>query len=326
MSAASATACAPGKVNLYFAVGDVQPNGYHPVASLYAAVSLYEEVTVAVSDEPGFSVSVEIPEESVLAQMERAGDFDRSSIPLDARNLAVKAVQAVLDAQGIELGEKGLSIHIVKNVPVAGGMAGGSADAAAALKATNRCVVEAGWASKALTDDELRDLGAELGADVPFCLMGGLAIGYGTGTELTPLDVPADTQPLHLTMILSTQGLSTPAVFAELDAGRAEGRYPAPGELEVPQALIEALIDSSPSKDLAAITRHIRNDLQAPAITLQPALADVLNQQQGADAHAFVSGSGPTVAVLRAEGRYNSQTPQSKKYIAELKILDRNLV
>lgn len=292
----SISASAPGKVNLYFAVGDVQENGYHPVASLYAAVSLEETVTVTASENPGISLSLEIPANSLLARMEEAGDFDRTSVPLDERNLAYRAASAVLEAQGVTAD---IHLHIVKNVPVAGGMAGGSADAAAALKAVNLYLLEAGYVDSALSTGQLMRLGARLGADVPFCVLGGLAVGYGVGEELTPLELPAEAEPLNLVMVLNDRGLSTPAVFAELDAGRASGIYPAAGELEVPASLLEALASvSAPTARLYEIARELRNDLQAPALTLAPELEKVLGLQDESIVAGFVSGSGPTIALL----------------------------
>lgn len=299
MSKLEVIATAPGKVNLYFAVGDVQSDGYHSVASLYAAVSLKEEVTASVHDEPGISLSMEIPEDSVLAQMEANGDFDRTSVPLDNRNLVYKAAQAVLESQGLSTADHGIHLHIIKNVPVAGGMAGGSADAAAALKAVNQLVVDAGWANTLLSTDELMRLGAVLGADVPFCLMGGIAIGYGNGTELTPVEIPEGVEPVNLVMVLNTQGLSTPAVFAELDRGRAICKYPAPGELKVPDGLIEATRSFlSSAARLHEMAHYLRNDLSKPAIALAPELEQVLKPQDELIVTGFVSGSGPTIALL----------------------------
>lgn len=287
---------APGKVNLYFAVGDVQDDGYHPVASLYSAVSLQETVTVSASDTQGISLSLEIPEQSLLAQMEANGDFERSSVPLDERNLAYRAAAAVLEAQGVS---PDIHLHIVKEVPVAGGMAGGSADAAAALKAVNSYLVQAGLVENALSQKQLMQLGAKLGADVPFCVLGGLAVGYGVGEELTPIELPEDAEPLNLVMVLNDRGLSTPSVFKKLDAGRARDDYPASGALEVPQALLDALRSTSaPTARLHEIARHFRNDLQAPALTLAPELQSLIKLRDDTIVTAFVSGSGPTVGLL----------------------------
>ena len=303
----SVSATAPGKINLYFAVGDVQANGYHPVASLYSAVSLQERVTVTATEASGISLSLEIVPGSALAAMEQAGEFDRAGVPLNHNNLAYRAAEAVLEAHSISSPAAGLHLHIEKEVPVAGGMAGGSADAAAALKAVNEFVVKAGWADTELTRAQLMTLGASLGADVPFCVLGGLAVGYGVGEELTPITVPEETRQLPLVMVLNDRGLSTPSVFAELDRARAAGDLPAGGELTVPAELVAELTRGG-ELDARRIAELMRNDLQAPALALAPELRQTLTAGNTEDvAAAFVSGSGPTVAWLVA----NDETARS---------------
>ena len=290
------TESAPGKVNLYFAVGDVQDDGYHPVASLYSAVSLQETVTVSASEKPGISLSLEIPENSLLASMESHGDFDRTTVPLDERNLAYRAAAAVIEAQDVAAD---LHLHIIKEVPVAGGMAGGSADAAAALKAVNSYLVQSGLVENALSQKQLMQLGAKLGADVPFCVLGGLAVGYGVGEDLTSVELLQEAEPLNLVMVLNDRGLSTPSVFKELDAGRARGDYPASGALEVPEALLDALRSTSaPTARLYEIARNFRNDLQEPALALAPELRTLIDLRDESIITAFVSGSGPTIGLI----------------------------
>lgn len=325
MSGVEVTATAPGKVNLYFAVGDVQSDGYHPVASLYAAVSLREVVVARVSEQPGIALSMDVPEDSVLAQMEANGDFDRDSVPLDERNLAYKAAVAVLEAQGLSSETRGMHLQITKNVPVAGGMAGGSADAAATLKAVNQLIHDAGWVDAALDTDELMRLASGLGADVPFCLLGGFAVGYGTGTELTPVEAPYGGRALHVVMVLNTRGLSTPEVFAELDRGRAEGRYRAAGKLEVPETLIEALLNTTDlTTRLTALAAALRNDLGGPALALAPELVETVNLQDDSIVAGFVSGSGPTVALLMRseEGaqRLVAELAKQRRYAIAVKL------
>lgn len=300
------TATAPGKINLFFAVGDVQPSGYHPVASLYAATSLVEKVTVREADEPGISLSISLNPDSPLVELEATGEFDVATIPLDERNLAWKAAAAVLERLELSPNERGVAIHISKAVPVAGGMGGGSADAAAALKAVNEFVVTAGWSECKLEFSELVEIASHLGADVPFALHGGVAVGEGKGDMLTPLELPEGTAPLHVVMVLAPFGLSTPEVFAELDRGRATGKYESHEVLAVPPGLLVALQGELAEVNRAAeVAQWIANDLQDPACALAPELREWLRgsglpggtHPDGVLA-GFVSGSGPTLGFL----------------------------
>lgn len=298
----TAQAKAPGKVNLYFAVGEPEANGYHPVASLYAATNLLETVTLTAGSRPGIRQKMTVVKGSPVAQQVAAGTFDPAEVPLDDSNLAYRGAAAVMAAQGLKPEDLALELQIQKAVPVAGGMGGGSADAAAAMKATNRYLYASGLASRELTLTELMTLGAPLGADVPFALLGGIAVGEGIGDRLTSLSLPEDFQPIPLTLIPGEEGLSTPAVFKELDAGRSEGRYPAPNSLEVPERLVKLLTGDpiSNQERLAEVAALIRNDLADPAVTLQPGLAGTLAGFEE-DPHmvgSFVSGSGPTVVYI----------------------------
>lgn len=293
------TKTAPGKINLYFAVGDVRADGYHPVASLYSAVSLFEKVTVSSSPLPGISLSVSLAPGSPLAGMADAGDFDIRSVPLTEKNLAYQAAQAVIEAQGLHVEDISLHIHLEKSVPVAGGMGGGSADAAAALVATDDFLQVSGAVTSPLSLEQLMALAAPLGADVPFALMGGLAVGVGVGDELTPVSFPDDAQKLHLVMVPASFGLSTPAVFGELDRGRMAGDYSSRSELKVPDELLRALGNSAVSGEFSSeVGAYIENDLAAPACTLAPDLVDLLGIRHEQIVSAFVSGSGPTVVFL----------------------------
>lgn len=295
-----ATAQAPGKVNLYFAVGPVKPNGYHNVASLYAAVDVLETVTISAADSPGIAQSMSVQPNSPVAELVAAGHFDPADVPLDTTNLAYRGAAAVLEAQGLGVQDVAVNLHIEKAVPVAGGMGGGSADAAAAMKAMNVYLVRSGCAPAELDLDTLLELGAPLGADVPFALLGGIAVGKGVGEKLTPVDLPAGFLPLPLTLVPSEQGLSTPAVFRELDAGREQGRYPAPGELAVPSQLLDVLADVTlqGAERLARLAPLLRNDLAAPARALHPGLNQLMAAAEAEGAVVFVSGSGPTAALV----------------------------
>lgn len=260
---------APGKLNLFFEVGDVQDDGYHDVASAYQAVSLYEDVWAEPASD--FSVSV-------------SGTVDVSGVPADDRNLALRAARLVAAQIGYE---GGVHLEIVKQVPVAGGMGGGSADAAAALVAC-----DALWGAE-LGMAELQHLAARLGADVPFSLMGGTAIGTGRGDELSPALAKGR---FDWVVVPSDAGLSTPDVYRHLDVLRAESglvRAPRPPAVDV--AVLQALRAGDPT----ALAEHTRNDLQVAALSLRPELRETLEVGERAGALAgMVSGSGPTLAFL----------------------------
>ncbi|PYI68380.1 4-(cytidine 5'-diphospho)-2-C-methyl-D-erythritol kinase [Arthrobacter livingstonensis] len=267
---------APGKINASFRVGPLRDDGYHTVASTYLAVSLYEEVqATAKPGTPPSDVTVSISPGSSLAPELLAG------IPLDGRNLAVRAALLVAD---ISENACGVHLEISKHVPIAGGMGGGSADAAAALVAC-----DALWHT-GLSREELSLLGAELGADVPFALLGGAAVGLGVGDRLTSALAP---EPLHWVLVQSDFGLSTPVVYGTLDSLRA-GEDPVEPD-QVDPRILAALRAADP----ALLAPCLENDLQRAAVHLAPGLADVLDAGTRLGALAtLVSGSGPTVAML----------------------------
>ncbi|ALE91509.1 4-diphosphocytidyl-2C-methyl-D-erythritol kinase [Arthrobacter alpinus] len=275
---------APGKINASFKVGPLRADGYHSVASTYLAVSLYEEVTAtAKPGTPASEVTVSISKDSSLAPHLLAG------IPLDGSNLAVRAARLVAD---ISEHACGVHLEISKHVPIAGGMGGGSADAAAALVAC-----DALWHA-GLSREELALLGAELGADVPFALLGGAAVGLGVGDKLTAALAP---EPLHWVLVFSDDGLSTPVVYGTLDGLRAGVDVAEPAGVD---PLILAALRAG---DAALLAPCLGNDLQAAALSLAPGLATVLQAGIAAGAlTAMVSGSGPTVAMLAAHGRHAS--------------------
>ncbi|MEV8212424.1 4-(cytidine 5'-diphospho)-2-C-methyl-D-erythritol kinase [Leifsonia sp. NPDC077715] len=265
---------APGKINVFMRVGAVMEDGYHDVATAYQAVSLYEDVRAYPDDE--FSLSF-------------GGSIDTSSLPLDDSNLALKAARLLARRTGYT---GGVRLEIDKHVPIAGGMGGGSADAAATLVAC-----DALWGTD-VGRDELHALAARLGADVPFALVGGTAIGTGRGDQLSPA---LATGQFHWVLALPDGELSTPRVYSELDRHRERhARDIAPAQLtpSVDSAVLHALRAGDPAMLAEALT----NDLQAPAIHLAPEIADVieLGEMNGALA-GIVSGSGPTVAFLAAD-------------------------
>ncbi|MFF3392447.1 4-(cytidine 5'-diphospho)-2-C-methyl-D-erythritol kinase [Streptomyces sp. NPDC002669] len=257
----------PAKVNVQLAVGAPRPDGFHDLANVFLAVGLYDEVTVAPAD--GLRVTCSGP--------------DAAQVPLDATNLAARAAIELAGRHGIA---PDVHIHIAKDIPVAGGMAGGSADGAAALLACDTL-----WGTGA-TRDELLDICARLGSDVPFSLVGGAALGTGRGEKLTPIEVGGT---FHWVFAVADGGLSTPAVYGEFDRLTAGTDVPAP---VASPALLEALR----AGDTAALAGALGNDLQPAALSLRPSLADTLAAGTGAGAlAALVSGSGPTTAFLTAD-------------------------
>jgi 4-diphosphocytidyl-2-C-methyl-D-erythritol kinase len=265
---------APGKINVYLGVGAVMDDGYHDVATAYQAVSLYEDVRAF----PARDFSVRF-----------TGPIDASRLPADGSNLAVRAAK-LLAKQTNHRG--GVHLEIEKHVPIAGGMGGGSADAAATLLAC-----DALWGTE-LSKDELHTLAARLGADVPFALLGGTAIGTGRGDQLSPALAQGT---YHWVLVLPGGGLSTPEVYRELDRHRerhARDIYPVQDRPLVDTNVLQALRAGDPRM----LAESLSNDLQAPAIHLNPALGDVLELGERAGALAgVVSGSGPTVAFLAAD-------------------------
>jgi 4-diphosphocytidyl-2-C-methyl-D-erythritol kinase len=265
---------APGKINVFLKVGALLDDGYHDVAIAYQAVSLYEEVRVSESDD--FQVSI-------------TGSVELSRVPTDGSNIAIKAARLLAAKTGYR---GGAAIEIAKHVPVTGGMGGGSADAAATLIACDTL-----WGTE-LPREDMLDLARKLGADVPFALTGGTAIGTGRGDELSPALAQGSFQWV---LALADFGLSTPEVYAELDRHRerhAQDIFPVDPRPSVDTDVLQALRAGDPAMLAAAM----HNDLQAAALHLQPSLTEVieLGEQNGALA-GIVSGSGPTVAFLAAD-------------------------
>jgi len=265
---------APGKINVFLKVGAVMEDGYHELATAFQAVSLSEEVRAY----PASDFSVEF-----------SGSIDTSGLATGGSNLAIKAARALARKAGYR---GGVHLEIEKNVPIAGGMGGGSADAAATLLAC-----DALWGTNA-TKDELLAIGARLGADVPFAFTGGTAVGTGRGDQLSPALAKGKFQWV---LALAEFGMSTPAVYKELDRHRdrhAQDIFPAAAQPTVDAGVLLALRAGDPHM-LADV---LHNDLQAPALHLAPGLGSViqLGEQNGALA-GIISGSGPTVAFLVAD-------------------------
>ncbi|MFF0111123.1 4-(cytidine 5'-diphospho)-2-C-methyl-D-erythritol kinase [Streptomyces prasinus] len=261
----SVTVRVPAKVNVQLAVGAARPDGFHDLANVFLAVGLHDEVT-ATPSAGGLRVTCAGP--------------DAAEVPLDRTNLAARAALALAERYGRDAD---VHLHITKDIPVAGGMAGGSADGAGALLAC-----DALWGTGA-SRRELLDICAELGSDVPFALVGGAALGTGRGERLTELEVGGT---FHWVFAMARRGLSTPAVFREFDR-LAEGRdIPAP---VASRDLLGALAKGDPD----ALAATVSNDLQPAALSLFPELAGTLAAGRDAGAlAALVSGSGPTTAFL----------------------------
>ncbi|WP_033819910.1 4-(cytidine 5'-diphospho)-2-C-methyl-D-erythritol kinase [Kitasatospora sp. MBT63] len=261
----------PAKVNVQLGVGGLRADGFHDLANVFFAVALGDEVTAA----PGEGVTL------------TCSGPDAAQVPLDDTNLAARAARLLAARHGIE---PHVRLHIDKAIPVAGGMAGGSADGAAALVAC-----DALWGLDTPLET-LLELAAELGSDVPFALVGGVALGRGRGELLERLPVSGT---FHWVFAVADGGLSTPAVFRECDrlrdeagTGSTEAEVPTP---DADPALLAALADGDP----VALAEALANDLQAAALSLRPSLADTLRAGTEAGAlAALVSGSGPTCAFL----------------------------
>ncbi|MFF8958912.1 4-(cytidine 5'-diphospho)-2-C-methyl-D-erythritol kinase [Streptomyces sp. NPDC014894] len=254
----------PAKVNVQLAVGGARADGFHDLANVFLAVDLFDEVTARPA--ASLTVTCEGP--------------DADLVPLDASNLAARAAILLAERHGIA---PDVHLHIVKDIPVAGGMAGGSADGAAALLAC-----DALW-ELGSSREELLEICAELGSDVPFSLVGGAALGVGRGERLTPLEVGGS---FHWVFALADGGLSTPAVYGEFDRLTEGVRVPDPVASPV---LLAALRSGDP----VALAGALANDLQPAALSLRPSLAAVLETGLAAGAlSGLVSGSGPTTAFL----------------------------
>jgi 4-diphosphocytidyl-2-C-methyl-D-erythritol kinase len=268
--AEAVTVRVPAKINLSLAVGPLREDGYHELVTVFHAVSLYDELTARA--DRGLSLTVE--------PLRR--DSDVSGVPQDERNLAWQAAVLLAEHTGASPDAR---LTIRKDIPVAGGMAGGSADAAAALVAC-----DALWDTR-LSREELASLGARLGSDVPFALYGGTAIGTGRGERISPVLAATG---LDWVIAVLPDGLSTPKVFAACDELRAMAAEPIP-EPGVHPELMSALR----TRDAALVGAALYNDLQQASVELLPSIGELLELGAAAGAvGSLVSGSGPTTVFL----------------------------
>jgi len=286
------TARVPAKVNLQLAVGSPRADGFHDLVTVFHAVSLFDQVTVKPAARDAVTVTGE----------------DVGRVPVGQDNLALRAVAALRAAvPDGATGTRGVQVTIAKRIPVAAGLAGGSADAAAALVACNQL-----WAT-GLSQQQLCEVGATVGSDVAFALLGGTAVGRGRGEQLTPALVPA-TQ-YHWVLAFADGQLATPEVFTALDRLRASrggrGGKVSPQEQggrggdrppgRTPPGLDASLMSALRAGDARLVGSRLSNDLQPAALSLFPALRKTLaaGLELGA-LGALVAGSGPTCAFLAA--------------------------
>ena len=264
---------APAKINLHLGVGGVRPDGFHPLVTVFQAVGLYDELTLRPAETSSLTVSGE--------------GIEVTSVPTGPSNLVLRAAEVLAEHHGRT--DLAVSCHLRKRIPVAGGLAGGSTDAAAALVGVDS-LFELHTPRQAL-----HDLAATLGSDVPFCLHGGTALGTGRGEELAPLMSRGD---YWWVLLPDDDGLSTPAVYSTFDLLHQHVADPEP-----PAVLLSALRVG----DVARVGELLRNDLAEAAYHLRPDLREVVHA--GTECGAFgglVSGSGPTVAFLCGDAEHAS--------------------
>jgi 4-diphosphocytidyl-2-C-methyl-D-erythritol kinase len=235
--------------------------------TVFQAISIFDDVTVKIGEQ-GTGINLTVSGDQI------------HGVPTDSTNLVVKAIELIADKFELDID---VNVDVKKSIPVAGGMAGGSADAAAAIVAIDELY------SLEMTREEMHSIAAQLGSDVPFLLSGGTAIGQGRGDQLT---AALSRGTYHWVLALSSVGLSTPAVYGECDRLRQGLDISDP---QISDALMQALLSADPSN----VGKLLINDLQPAACSLRPALRLILDvgQEYGA-LGAIVSGSGPTVAFL----------------------------
>jgi 4-diphosphocytidyl-2-C-methyl-D-erythritol kinase len=262
----SVTVRVPAKVNLQLSVGPVRADGFHELATVFHAVGLFDELVARTPSTPGITLTL-------------SGEGE-GQLPLDGENLAYRAAVVLAERAGVD---PDVELHIHKMIPIAGGMAGGSADAAGALLAC-----DALWRLGTPRED-LVAIAAELGSDVPFALHGGTAIGTGRGENLTPV---LSRGSFHWVFAIADGGLSTPAVYRECDRLRGGRKVPDP-------YVSDMLMQAIRAGDAVLLGKSLHNDLQPAALSLRPTLRQVL--EVGEDFGALgglVSGSGPTCAFV----------------------------
>ena len=274
---------APAKINLCLGVGPVGADGFHPLATVYQAVGIYDEVTLRPADTDLLTVS---------------GDgVETGEVPLDGSNLALRAVRLLAEHHGRD--DLAVDMHIRKRIPVAGGLAGGSTDAAAALVGADALF------ELQTPRAELLELAGQLGSDVPFCVVGGTAMGAGRGEVVTPVMTRGEYWWL---VVPDAAGLSTPSVYGEFDRLHADSPVPDP---EIPDELLAALRAGDVDRLGAALT----NDLQPAALSFRSDLGHLIATGLAHGARGgLVSGSGPTLAFLCQDPEHARRLDESLQY------------
>ncbi|MCW6007336.1 4-(cytidine 5'-diphospho)-2-C-methyl-D-erythritol kinase [Micromonospora sp. CPCC 205371] len=269
----------PAKINLHLGVGPARDDGYHELSTVYHAISLYDELTARRGD-------------TLTLTMEGEG---AGELALDESNLVIRAARALAHHTGMPAHAR---LHLRKQIPLSAGLAGGSADAAAALVAC-----DALWGT-GLSRDDLAAIAADLGSDVPFLVYGGTALGTGRGEAVSP--VLARPNTWHWVVAVADGGLSTPDVYRELDRLRYTGQVPRLPTHSTNPLLggADRLLSALRQRDPAVLGAALDNDLQPAALSLRPSLTDVLKAGHAAGAlTGLVSGSGPTCVFLASDSR-----------------------
>lgn len=246
------------KINLGLDVIRRRADGYHEVRMIMQQIGIYDELSVVKSSTPGIRINTNL-----------------SDLPTDKDNLVYKSAKLMFDEFGIE---DGIDITLTKNIPVAAGLAGGSTDAAATFIAINEL-----W-GLGLDTDELMKRGVKIGADVPYCILGGTAISEGIGEVLTPISSCPD---CHVVIAKPPVGVSTKYVYQNLKID------------EISHPNIDAIIDGINNGSLKNISDNLGNVLESVTIPLHPVINDIKDMMNGCGAvGSLMSGSGPTVFGL----------------------------
>lgn len=257
---------ASAKINLHLGVGGLRPDGFHELHTVYQAVSLHDELTVEPADDW-----------SIITRT--AGYVDDAALPGTADNIVTRAADLLAGLHGVPVTGR---VEIDKAIPVAGGLAGGSADGAAALVA-----LDAHW-GLATPREQLLELAGRLGSDVPFAVLGRTGLGTGHGEVVEPVPDPGH---WSWVVVTSRDGMSTPAVYRHFDE-----LYPQASPVP-PSA--DALLAALTTRDPEALAATLHNGLQEPAFDLRPDLRTLVAAGEKAGAlRGLVSGSGPTCVFL----------------------------
>ena len=270
----------PAKINLHLHVGPPRADGYHELTTVYQAIGLYDELSARRGD-------------TLVLTMEGEG---AGEVSLDEDNLVIRAARALAESTGRDPHAR---LHLRKHIPVAGGLAGGSADAAAALVACDQL-----WGT-GLSRDELAGIAATLGSDIPFLVLGGTALGTGRGELVSPILTGGHSW--HWVLGIAFEGLSTPTVYRTFDELGGHGRTRARSAPDPGAGPPDGLLAALRQRDPEVLAGELANDLQTAALHLRPELHRVLDAGMAAGSLAgMVSGSGPTCVFLAEDARHGA--------------------